>query len=497
MALELARHAASRQSRKHRWCRRRRQRGVTSRLEVRKGRTFGFRCSRIFGVLGGCLRELREMRSMRRWVGAAMRFPFASKPERECELRRWSRRVHPFRRAGQSCLRERESVFYRIPKIFIWGFEADGLLRPGKQSASPDGKGELFYSSDEAHIRVLAFDAKEISSPAPNQRPHTAHLSEFLEDIRQGLQRFCCSESRRFRPLRNSKREVTSLACRRRRPIYVSAMARSRVPGKLPAPSLHAARHDNHYCGRRNEFRPGSSAATFRPFPAVISSSIYRISAEGAPEELWSRAKMSSTPSDSLRWPPPGRTATAARSSPSMGTASSPISPSPARCKSRASSAILQVKLFCALQSRKSLFGRPGVRAEGTFESRSYDAQLFFAVGPLEWWNRSPAAAAKSSAQSKTRVWNFLCVRENGRPRPRVVPLVRSLYEIGQRDEAPSARLFNGRPSSVTDAGDGIDWVAWRICRAMSRRSSTESRCRIRRAGAELGRHVVGPTERS
>jgi len=28
-------------------------------------------------------------------------------------------------------------------------------------AVTPDGKGELFYASDEAHVRVLAFDERE------------------------------------------------------------------------------------------------------------------------------------------------------------------------------------------------------------------------------------------------------------------------------------------------------------------------------------------------
>jgi len=80
-----------------------------------------------------------------------------------------------------------------------------------------------------------------------------------------------------------------------------------------------------------------------------------------------------------------------------------------------------------------------------------------------------------------------------------VVPLVRSLYEIGQRDgSAIGTVCSNGRPSSVTDAREtasdlgSLRPILPAQCRAGHRRNRAAG---SGRAGAELGRHVIGPTD--
>src|SRR6266571_5418528 len=130
-------------------------------------------------------------------------------------------------------------------------------------------------------------------------------------------------------------------------------------------------------------------------------------------------------------WPVP---ATAARSLPSMGTA-------------------FPGKVYSV---------GPEYEAEGTFESRSFDAQLFSQWGRIEWWSPPLAAAAKSSTKSNEPRLEFFARSGNtedpGREWSRWFgPYTKS----GSAMEAPSARfvqwkavIHDGRP------GDGIDWVS-------------------------------------
>jgi hypothetical protein len=104
----------------------------------------------------------------------------------------------------------------------------------------------------------------------------------------------------------------------------------------------------------------------------------------------------------------------------------------------------------------------PEYEAEGTFESRSFDAQLFSHWGRIEWWSPPPSPAAKSSAlSSEPRVEFFVRsgnTEDPGREWSRWFgPYTKSSAAI----EAPSARfvqwkaiIHDGRP------GDGIDWVS-------------------------------------
>jgi hypothetical protein len=109
--------------------------------------------------------------------------------------------------------------------------------------------------------------------------------------------------------------------------------------------------------------------------------------------------------------------------------------------------------------------------AEGTFESRSFDAQLFSQWGRIEWWSPAPALAAKPPSGSSSssgaaranepRIEFFVRTGNTDDPGKEWSRWFGPYTKSGTPTEAPSARflqwkavIHDGRP------GDGIDWVS-------------------------------------
>src|SRR5207245_10463358 len=140
----------------------------------------------------------------------------------------------------------------------------------------------------------------------------------------------------------------------------------------------------------------------FVPFPPLLSSSIYRISAEGAPEELWaSREEVVYA----LGLASDGRLlAGTGNSGALLAVDGRGVFAQLAKAGSSQITGIVRNssgKIFlCTANPGKVFSVGPEYEAEGRFESRSFDAQLFSQWGRLEWWSPPPADGAKSSARS-------------------------------------------------------------------------------------------------
>src|SRR6202023_1029970 len=120
-------------------------------------------------------------------------------------------------------------------------------------------------------------------------------------------------------------------------------------------------------------------------------------------------------------------------------------------------------KLFlCTANPGKVFSVGPEYEPEGTYESRSFDAQLFSQWGRLEWWSPPPAMPAKSSASSSEPRLEFF-VRSGNTEDPGKEwshwfgPYSKSSTSV----ECPPARfaqwkavIHDGRP------GDGINWIS-------------------------------------
>ena len=361
-----------------------------------------------------------------------------------------------------------KSVFFDPKTKYIWdlAFAPDGTLyvATGDKgqlfAVSPEGKGEAFYSADEAHIRVLAFDSKGnvIAGTEPSGR--VLRISRASGKPAEG-----------FVLYETSKREVTSLAVAADGSIYASAIGeKQRAAGQAPS-AVVATPQGTTTITTTGPFISGQAAGqgVFAPFPPLLTSSIYRISADGAPEEIWSSREdvvyALGLASDGRLLAGTGNNG-ALLAIDGRGVFAQLAKSGSAQITGIAGNSSGKVFL-CTANPGKVFSVGPEYEPEGTFESRSFDAQLFSQWGRLEWWTPPPAPAAKPSQGAKPG-------NENA---PRLEFFVRSgntedpgkewsrwfgpYTRTGAATEAPSARfvqwktvIHDGRP------GDGIDWVS-------------------------------------
>ena len=373
-----------------------------------------------------------------------------------------------------------KSVFFDPKTKYIWdlAFGPDGTLyvATGDKgqlfAVAPDGKGELFYSSDEAHIRVLAFDANKnlIAGTEPSGR-----ILRISRASGQGGGKNSKAASNAgaegFVLYETSKREVTSLAVSADGSIYASAIgekprAGAGAPTTVIATPQGTTTITTGVSGLAQA--QGQIQPPFLPF-SLVSSSIYRISSDGAPEELWTSREDSVY---ALGLASDGRLlAGTGNNGALLAIDGRGVFAQLAKAGSSQITGIAgngSGKVFLCTSNPGKVFSLgPEYEAEGTYESHSFDAQLFSQWGRIEWWTPPPASSMKSPSGSNA-------ARRND---PRVEFFVRSgntddpgkewsrwfgpYTKPGAATEAPSARfaqwkavIHDGRP------GDGIDWVS-------------------------------------
>jgi WD40 repeat protein len=367
-----------------------------------------------------------------------------------------------------------KSVFFDPKTKYIWdlAFAPDGTLyvATGDKgqvfAVAPDGKGELFYSSDEAHIRVLAFDTKGnlIAGTEPSGRILRISRSSSKTSSKDSKDS-ATAKAEGFVLYETSKREVTSLSVAADGTIYVSAIGEKQRTGQAPTTIISTPQGTTTFTsggvitgGQAQPQQP------FMPFPPLLSSSIYRISADGAPEEVWTSREdivyALGLASDGRLLAGTGNNG-ALLTIDGHGVFAHLAKSGSAQITGIARNSTGKVFL-CTANPGKVYSVGPEFEAEGAFESRSFDAQLFSQWGRIEWWSPPAAEGAKASAHSNEPRLEFFVRSGNTEDPGREWSRWYGPYtKSGSSMEAPSARfaqwkavIHDGRP------GDGIDWVS-------------------------------------
>ena len=376
-----------------------------------------------------------------------------------------------------------KSVFFDPKSKYIWdlAFAPDGTLfvATGDKgqifSVAADGTGQLFYASDEAHIKILGFDGKGnlLAGTEPNGR--ILRVSRKSEkgakkppDEEQAGEGFVLYET--------AKREVTSLTVSSDGTIYVAAIGdKSRANVSAPTAVIATSQGTTTITTSASSIQP-QGAAPFLNFPPSISSSIYKLVPDGAPEELWaSRDEIVYA----LGLSADGRLLAGTGNNGALlvidgrGVYAQLAKSGAAQITGITRDSAGKVFL-CTANPGKVFSVGPEFAAEGTFESQSFDAKLFSQWGRLEWWSPAastsvagqatgkPAKSDKSSADSKEPRLEFFVRGGNTEdPGKEWSKWFGPYTKSGAAVEAPAARFFQWK-AVIHDGrtGDGIDWVS-------------------------------------
>jgi outer membrane protein assembly factor BamB len=362
-----------------------------------------------------------------------------------------------------------KSVFFDPKTKYIWdlAFGSDGTLyvATGDKgqifAVSPDGKSQLFYKSDEAHIRVMAFDTKGNLLVGTEPSGRVLRVTPLASKSARKDKDSAAAEG--FVLYETSKREVTALAVGPDGNIYAAAVGEKQRTSAQPTGIITSSQGTTTITAGGPIGGTPQNQTPFIPFPPLLSSSIYKISPDGAPEELWSSR-------DDLVYAlavnPEGRLlAGTGNNGALLAIDGRGVFAQLAKAGSAQITGISRGtngKIFlCTANPGKVFSVGPEYQPEGTYESRSFDAQLFSQWGRLEWWSPPPTSSSKSGPSGEPRLEFFVRSGNTEDPGKEWSGWFGPYSKSGSSVEAPAARfaqwkavIHDGRP------GDGIEWVS-------------------------------------
>lgn len=294
---------------------------------------------------------------------------------------------------------------------YIWAIAVDsqgdvfvGTGDEGKVFViGPDGKSQLFYQSDERHARSLAFDAK--GNLLIGTDPDGLILR--IELKRKSAQATPDAGSS-FVLYETNKKEVTSLLVDATGNIYAGAIGeKQRAAGGVPVPSsiqVLAAQAAAAASTAQAAVQAGIQAQTtavapsFPFFPSTSGGSeVDRIGPDGSPETIWTGREELIF---SMGFSPQGKLL--------LGTGNkgtiielegNDVFSTVAKTESSQVMSLARGadgRIFVATANPGKIFSMgPGYDPEGSFESDTFDAQIFSQWGRLTWWGENGAMQGK------------------------------------------------------------------------------------------------------
>jgi hypothetical protein len=358
-----------------------------------------------------------------------------------------------------------KSVFFEPKTKYIWAlvFDADGTLYVGTGdkgqvfAVKPDGKGEVFYASEEAHLRSLAFDGRGNLLAGTEPNGLVLRISKGMSGQKPSS----------FVVYETARREITSLLVDRAGSTYVAAIG-ERARGAQPPVQFQppVQQPPASQPGQGGSGPPlQQQQAPLAPFPQQTGSTVYKLSPDGSPQEIWTARdelvySLALSPAGKLLLGIGNRGAVIQLDGENLYTTL--VKTTASQITGLAQGAGGKIFL-CAANPGKIFSLGPEQEPEGTFESQTFDAKIFSQWGRIEWWGENDAAAVSHIA-FYVRSGNTSNPEKNWSPWAGPYSSAK-----GEKVAAPPARfvqwkaVLKGEPGArsvtLTDDPPNISWV--------------------------------------
>ncbi len=355
-------------------------------------------------------------------------------------------------------------MFFDPKTKYIWALAVDAqgslFVATGDRGeifvVTPDGKGQLFYQSEERHARTLAFDGK--GNLLVGTEPSGLILR--VEIQKKGADN-APTAGASFVIYETNKGEVTSLLTDTKGNLYAASVGEKvriqgvpRGPG-APQPAAPTVG------GQALIVLPGQTVTSQQPptypFPvATGGAEVVKIAPDGSPETLWSSRDelayaLCLTPSGKIL----------------VGTGDKgliielegdQIYSTVAKSESAQVTSLLPGeggKIFAATANAGKIFALgPGYDSNGSFESDAFDAKIFSHWGRLTWWGENGVM--------KDKVAFYVRSGNTSRPDKNWSPWSGPYKSSGAAEVgSPAARFVQWKLAFLDVDGSALPGVSW------------------------------------